>query len=140
MQATASQANVVAYTASKGALVALARAMAIDEAGYGVRVNSVSPGSVDTPMLRASAAMFSDGTPDAVERTVATWGSAHALGRVATLDEVGAVISFIASPRASFVTGADIRVDGGLLARPAVTAVATDEHSNMLQAGITVAG
>jgi NAD(P)-dependent dehydrogenase (short-subunit alcohol dehydrogenase family) len=117
VQAAASQASVVAYTASKGALVAMTRGMAIDEAAYGVRVNSLSPGSVDTPMLRHSAAMFSDGTPEGVERTVANWGSAHALGRVATIDEVGAVISFLASPRASFVTGTDIRVDGGLLAR-----------------------
>jgi len=117
VQASASQASVVAYTASKGALVAMTRGMAIDEAAYGVRVNSLSPGSVDTPMLRHSAAMFSDGTPEAVERTVANWGSAHALGRVATIDEVGAVISFLSSPRASFVTGTDIRVDGGLLAR-----------------------
>ena len=48
--------NVVAYTASKGALNALCRAMAVDEAAYGVRVNSIAPGSVDTPMLRTSAA------------------------------------------------------------------------------------
>ena len=117
VQATASQASVVAYTASKGALVSLARAMAIDEAAYGVRVDSVSPGSVDTPMLRGSAALFTDGTAEEVERTVATWGTAHALGRVATIDEVGEVIAFIASSRASFITGDDIRVDGGLLAR-----------------------
>lgn len=117
VQATASQAGVAAYTASKGALVSLARAMAIDEAAYGVRVNTVSPGSVDTPMLRRSAAMFGDGTPEGVEANLALWGSAHALGRVATIDEVGAVISFLASPRAGFVTGDDIRVDGGLLAR-----------------------
>jgi NAD(P)-dependent dehydrogenase (short-subunit alcohol dehydrogenase family) len=117
VQATASQAGVVAYTASKGALVALGRAMAVDEAAYGVRVNTVSPGSVDTPMLRHAAARFTDGTADAVERTIATWGGAHALGRVATVAEVGAVISFLASTRASFITGADIRVDGGLLAR-----------------------
>lgn len=119
VQATASQANVVAYTASKGALLSLARAMSLDEAAYGVRVNSVSPGSVDTPMLRASAAEWSDGTPEGIERTIATWGTAHALGRVATIEELGAVISFLAGPRASFVTGADIRVDGGLLARVA---------------------
>jgi NAD(P)-dependent dehydrogenase (short-subunit alcohol dehydrogenase family) len=121
VQATASQAGVVAYTASKGALVALARALAVDEAAYGVRVNTVSPGSVDTPMLRQAAARFSDGTAGAVERTVAAWGGAHALGRVATLEEVGAVIAFLAGPRAGFITGADIRVDGGLLARLAVT-------------------
>jgi NAD(P)-dependent dehydrogenase (short-subunit alcohol dehydrogenase family) len=116
-QATASQASVVAYTATKGALVAMVRAMAIDEAAYGVRVNSVSPGSVDTPMLRQAAALFGDGTPEAVERVVTNWGTAHALGRVATIDEVGTVIAFLAGPRASFVTGADLRVDGGLLAR-----------------------
>ena len=46
----------MAYTASKGALNALCRAMAVDEAAHGVRVNSIAPGSVDTPMLRASAA------------------------------------------------------------------------------------
>jgi NAD(P)-dependent dehydrogenase (short-subunit alcohol dehydrogenase family) len=116
-QATATQNQVVAYTASKGALVALARAMAVDEAEYGVRVNSVSPGSVDTPMLRASAALFGDGSEGGAEAVVANWGTAHPLGRVAQASEVGEVVSFVASPRASFVTGADVRVDGGLLAR-----------------------
>lgn len=117
VQATASQAGVAAYTASKGALVSLARAMAIDEAAYGVRVNTVSPGSVDTPMLRKSAALFGDGSAEGIEANLELWGSAHALGRVATIDEVGSVISFLASPRAAFVTGDDVRVDGGLLAR-----------------------
>lgn len=117
VQATASQAGVVAYAASKGALLALARAMAVDEAAYGVRVNTVSPGSVDTPMLRKSAATFSDGTPEGIARVIAGWGTAHALGRVASVKEIGDVISFLASPRASFITGDDIRVDGGMLAR-----------------------
>jgi NAD(P)-dependent dehydrogenase (short-subunit alcohol dehydrogenase family) len=117
VQATATQTKVAAYSASKGALLALARAVAVDEAPRGVRVNTVSPGSVDTPMLRAAATRFSDGSPQATERVVAHWGTAHPLGRVATTDEVGAVISFLASQRASFVTGDDVRVDGGLLAR-----------------------
>lgn len=117
VQGTASQANVVAYTTSKGALHAMGRAMAIDEAAFGVRVNTVSPGSVDTPMLRTAAAQWSAGTPEAIEHTIASWGTAHALGRVATIEEVGDVIAFLAGPRASFVTGSDIRVDGGLLAR-----------------------
>ncbi|BBH17556.1 short-chain dehydrogenase [Nocardioides baekrokdamisoli] len=117
VQGFASQANVVAYTASKGALHAMGRAMAVDEAAYGVRVNTVSPGSVDTPMLRHAAAEWSDGTPEGVESTIADWGLAHALGRVATINEVGEVIAFLAGSRSSFVTGTDVRVDGGMLAR-----------------------
>ncbi len=116
VQALATQAGVAAYAASKGALNALARSMAIDEAAHGVRVNAVCPGSVDTPMLRRSAALFSDGSAEAAARTVADWGRSHPLGRVAEPGEVAEVISFLASPRASFVTGEDIRVDGGLMA------------------------
>lgn len=118
VQATATQNQVAAYTASKGALLALTRAMAVDEAVHGVRVNSVSPGSVDTPMLRTSAAaLFGDGSEQSAERILANWGTAHPLGRIAKPSEIGEAISFLTSPRASFVTGADIRVDGGLLAR-----------------------
>jgi len=117
VQATATQNNVVAYTASKGALNSLCRAMAVDEAVYGVRVNSIAPGSVDTPMLRTSAAQWSDGTPEGVEKTIATWGTMHALGRVAQPSEIGEAASFLASDAASFITGSELRVDGGLLAR-----------------------
>jgi NAD(P)-dependent dehydrogenase (short-subunit alcohol dehydrogenase family) len=116
VQALATQAGVAAYAASKGALNALTRSMAIDEAGYGVRVNAVCPGSVDTPMLRRSAMLFSDGSTDGVLQTMHGWGRSHPLGRVAQASEVAEVVSFLASPRSSFVTGEDVRVDGGLLA------------------------
>lgn len=111
VQATATQSNVAAYTASKGALAALTRAAAVDEAAHGVRVNSVAPGSVNTPMLRASAALFGDD----VDGTVAQWGHAHPIGRVGTAQEVAEAVAFLASDQARFITGAELRVDGGLL-------------------------
>jgi NAD(P)-dependent dehydrogenase (short-subunit alcohol dehydrogenase family) len=118
VQATAAQAGVVAYAASKGALNSFARAVAVDEARHGVRVNTVCPGSVDTPMLRASAALFAGQA--GVEATLAAWGAAHPLGRIGGPAEIADVVSFLAGPRASFITGEDVRADGGLLAAVAV--------------------
>lgn len=126
VQGVATQNQVAAYTASKGALNALARAMAVDEAEYGVRVNAILPGSVDTPMLRRSAAEWSDGTPEGAEAVIANWGTMHSLGRVARPTEIGEVASFLASDAASFVTGAELRVDGGLLARIAAALPSKD--------------
>jgi NAD(P)-dependent dehydrogenase (short-subunit alcohol dehydrogenase family) len=123
-QATASQANVVAYTASKGAIVALTRAMAIDHAPDGIRVNSVSPGSVDTPMLRQAARDISADDPDGV---IARWGAQHPIGRVGTPAEIADVIVFLASPMSAFVTGADLRADGGVLAGVALPAPTTTD-------------
>lgn len=121
VQGLATQNNVLAYTTSKGALNAMTRALAVDEATHGVRVNAVLPGSVDTPMLRRSAAEWSDGTPGGVEAVLADWGRGHALGRIGQPDEMGALCSFLASDEASFITGAEIRADGGLLARIAAS-------------------
>lgn len=121
VQGLATQNNVLVYTTSKGALNAMTRALAVDEATYGVRVNAVLPGSVDTPMLRRSAAEWSDGTPEGIEAVLADWGRGHALGRIGKPDEMGALCSFLASDEASFITGAEIRADGGLLARIAAS-------------------
>jgi NAD(P)-dependent dehydrogenase (short-subunit alcohol dehydrogenase family) len=77
-------------------------------------------------MLRASAAEWSDGTAEGIERTIADWGTMHALGRVAQPSEIGEAASFLASDAASFITGSELRVDGGLLARIAAALPAGD--------------
>jgi NAD(P)-dependent dehydrogenase (short-subunit alcohol dehydrogenase family) len=114
VQAFASQKGVAAYTASKGGINALTRAMALDHAEENIRVNAVCPASVDTPMLRWSAGLF--GGDKSVEKLMEDWGKMHPMGRVARAEEVAEVIAFLAGPRASFVTGGDYKVDGGMLA------------------------
>jgi NAD(P)-dependent dehydrogenase (short-subunit alcohol dehydrogenase family) len=114
VQAFASQKGVAAYTASKGGVNALTRAMALDHAHENIRVNAVCPASVDTPMLRWSADLFKG--EKTVEETLEGFGKMHPLGRVARAEEVAGVISFLAGPEASFVTGGEYKVDGGMLA------------------------
>jgi NAD(P)-dependent dehydrogenase (short-subunit alcohol dehydrogenase family) len=110
VQAFATQRAVAAYTTSKHALIGLTRSMALDFAADGVRVNAVAPGSVDTPMLRWAVSL--DKHPEALMRVV---HAMHPLGRIAQPREVAEAVVFLASPRASFVTGATLVVDGGLL-------------------------
>jgi len=111
VQGLASQANVAAYTATKGAIIAMTRTMALDHAADNIRVNAVSPGSVDTPMLRWAAQQF---VPDDPDGAVNDWGDLHPLGRVASAAEVAQAVVFLASEKASFITGANLVVDGGL--------------------------
>lgn len=113
-QAFASQPTVAAYSASKGAIVAMTRTLALDHAGDGIRVNCVCPGSVQTPMLRYGAEYFEDGDP---AETMAGWGRLHPIGRLIQPEEVAGLIAFLASDDASAITGAPYLVDGGLLAK-----------------------
>ena len=115
VQAIACQTNLAAYVASKGAVLALTRAMALDHAKDGIRVNAVCPGSVDTPMLRFAASENLDGRTE--DEVVASWGAAHPIGRVGTTADVGNMVAFLAGPRAAFCTGGEYKVDGGLLAK-----------------------
>jgi NAD(P)-dependent dehydrogenase (short-subunit alcohol dehydrogenase family) len=115
VQGSATQNNVTAYSTSKGGLMALTRAMAIDHAADGIRVNTVSPGCIDAPMTRFAASQNAE--PGGEQALIDSWGRAQPLGRVGQPEEVAEVIAFLASDRASFCTAAEFRVDGGLLAK-----------------------
>lgn len=101
-------AGAPAYTAAKHGLVGLVRAAAIDHSAQGVRINAVGPAFIDTPMI---AGIMQD--PQIARDVV----SRHPIGRIGTPDEVAAVVSFLTSDDASFVTGSYIPVDGGYLAQ-----------------------
>src|SRR5579859_924088 len=118
VQALACQTTVALYAASKAATLAFVRGLSNDHAPEGIRVNAVLPGSVDTPMLRASAAAL---TPENPQATIDIWGRAHPLGRVITAGEVAQLVLFLCSPRASALTGAGYLIDGGLTARVPVS-------------------
>jgi NAD(P)-dependent dehydrogenase (short-subunit alcohol dehydrogenase family) len=118
VQGHACQQGVAAYATSKGAIHALTRALALDHAKDGVRVNSISPGSIRTPMLEYAARKFSPDLP--LEQVLERFGDAHPMGRIGTAEEVAELAAFLASTRASFCTGGDYLVDGGLLAGLAV--------------------
>jgi NAD(P)-dependent dehydrogenase (short-subunit alcohol dehydrogenase family) len=101
--------GLAVYSATKGALIALARAMSTDYASCGIRVNAVSPGTIDSPMLHDFVAAQSD--PEQVRQQ---FDAIHPIGRVGTIEEVANVCLFLASDEASFVTGANYQVDGGI--------------------------
>lgn len=89
--------------------------MALDHAGDRIRVNSVSPGSVRTPILELAARTF-DGADADMEEAFRRFGAAHPIGRIGEPEEIAALVLFLASDRAGFITGADYLIDGGLLA------------------------
>lgn len=101
-----------AYCASKGAITIMTKAMALDYAPFGIRVNSVNPGCIDTPMLAYEAE--SSGNFD---RYMKKTNEDHPIGRIGRPDEVAHAVLFLASDEASFVTGAALSIDGGLTAQ-----------------------
>ena len=116
VHAVATSANIAAYAASKGALSALTRALAIELAPDNIRVNAVLPGAVDTPMLRAGLSRGHLGSDDEYE-LVKALGAKHVIGRVGRPEEIGEAILFLADgAKSSFMTGQSIVVDGGATA------------------------
>jgi NAD(P)-dependent dehydrogenase (short-subunit alcohol dehydrogenase family) len=112
VQAYWSHQGAVAYSASKGGVVAFTRALALDHAREGIRVNAVAPGSVLTPMLREAAELSN---PDDPQAALDVFAQTHPIGRLIQPEDVANVVLFLASDKASVVTGITIPVDGGLM-------------------------
>ncbi len=105
-------AGLVAYCASKGAVTNLTRAMALDHAGEGIRINAICPGSVDTPMLVSEHP--SDTTPEQVfTRNIASIPE----GRIPAATEVADLVLFLCSSSSRHINGANLSLDGGYTAQ-----------------------
>lgn len=100
--------NRAAYCASKGAVIALTRALALDHVGSGIRVNAVCPGTVDTPWVRRLVEEAGESLDDLRGRQL--------MRRLGTPDEVAEAVLYLAGERSSFVTGTAFVIDGGLSA------------------------
>jgi NAD(P)-dependent dehydrogenase (short-subunit alcohol dehydrogenase family) len=115
VQGLQSAKGVSAYAASKGGMLSLTRQLALEYAQHNIRVLAVNPGTIDTPLL--DEAIAADGQDEATLR--AGMGSCHPMGRIGRPDEIASVVMFLASDEASFMTGENVCVDGGLMARGA---------------------
>jgi NAD(P)-dependent dehydrogenase (short-subunit alcohol dehydrogenase family) len=112
VQAFANEPQISAYAASKAGLLGLTRGMALDFAVDNVRVNAVCPGAIHTGMMEP----FLNDQPD-TEEALKALGRTIPLGRVGQPEDIAQAVYFLASPAASYITGATLVVDGGLLSR-----------------------
>jgi meso-butanediol dehydrogenase/(S,S)-butanediol dehydrogenase/diacetyl reductase len=103
-----SVANRAAYSASKGAVLALTRSMALDHVKENIRVNCLCPGTIDTPSLRSRLRAFTD--PEQARRDFI---ARQPMGRFGTAEEVAAAAVYLVSDEAAFVTGVAFPIDGG---------------------------
>lgn len=117
VHAVATSANISAYAASKGGLVALTRAMAIEFAPENIRVNAILPGAVDTQMLRTGLVRDHAGSGTINER-LDNLASKTVIGRIGTPEEIARAIYFLTDyEQSSFMTGQALVIDGGATAR-----------------------
>ncbi len=101
--------GLTAYSATKGAISAFTRALALEVAGYGVTVNAILPGFIDTPLTKP---MADDFRMD--QRTFSEWlGKSIPMKRMGTVDELGNLALFLASDESEYITGQEIVIDGG---------------------------
>jgi NAD(P)-dependent dehydrogenase (short-subunit alcohol dehydrogenase family) len=115
VQGLQSMPRVPAYAASKGGLLSLTRNMALDYASEGIRVVAICPGTIDSDLVRAAARAEGDD----IDATLERYGSFHPLGRLGRPEDVAEAVLFLASDRASFITGEYLCVDGGFMAQGA---------------------
>ena len=117
VHAIQTSANIAAYAASKGGLLALTRAMAIEFAPDNIRVNAILPGAVDTPMLRAGLSRGHAGAGD-IHQRLENLARKTVNGKIGTPAEIARAIYFLADgEQSSFMTGQPLVVDGGATAR-----------------------
>ncbi|MFM8311163.1 MAG: SDR family NAD(P)-dependent oxidoreductase [Ilumatobacteraceae bacterium] len=109
-------AGAAVYCASKGGVSILTKALALELAPAGVRVNAVCPGDVDSPMLHRQAAVFGFGDPDAYLRRLLDGYPQGAAARFVRVDEVAEMAWFLCQPAAAPITGANLSIDFGLSA------------------------
>ncbi len=115
VQGLQSMPGVPAYAASKGGILSLTRNMALDYAREGIRVVAICPGTIDSELVRDLAR--AEGGDE--EANIQRYGSFHPLGRIGTPADIAQAVLFLASDRASFVTGTYLTVDGGFMAQGA---------------------
>ena len=113
VQAVMSLFGCVVYAATKAGLIAAARTLSLETGKMGVRVNTISPGTIDTPMLaRDLASMNREEASKFLEKVKA----ANVLGRIGKPSEIADAVKYLSSSKASYVTGIDLRVDAGFTA------------------------